>query len=68
MSTDVDETVFTIVLNSLAFSLLNSVPYEPSENIEEALDGVAHYLRRGSLAIALGLNEIATAIREMKEV
>lgn len=61
---DGDQTVLGIVMNELAFKSLNSVPYEPSETTAEAIDMLANRVRVGSLALTLGLLEVAAAIRE----
>jgi hypothetical protein len=58
------EPFFNTVINNLGWDLLNSVPHELPESNTEAIDDLVRAVRRGSLAIALGLDEVARAIRD----
>lgn len=59
-----DNSLITIALNDLAFRTLNSLPYEPSKSTAEAIDRLAEQIRRGSLAQAAAVCDLAQAIRE----
>jgi len=62
-----DESMVNIAINDLALRTLNRVPMSESESTAQAIDGLENMIRRGSLAIAMALLEVAAAIRESRE-
>jgi hypothetical protein len=64
-----EEDLFTQAINALAGPMLNPQGrhFEDDLDISEELSILGERVRQGSLAIALGLYEIAAAIRRANE-
>lgn len=62
-----EPTLAEIIINQLAFRSLNMLDDVASESTAEAIDGLAEQLRKGALAVYLGLNAIALALEERRE-
>jgi hypothetical protein len=64
MSEPPGESIIEIAVNDLATRTLNAIPYESSESVAEAIDGLEKMMRRSALALTVALLDVANAIRD----